>query len=127
MTAQQPGRAHGEQGAGIAPAALWFGLLGGILAWVVGFTVSYPLGSTCGGAAATALPIVVAMTALVTLAAAFTAFRNWRAVTARDEEAGGEAAGRERFFSFGGLLLSGVAVLLTGAHSLPLLIVGACA
>lgn len=116
-----------DEGAGIAPAALWFGMLGGILAWAVAFTASYPLGSAaCGDTAATALRALLLVAALVAVAAAVTAFRNWRIVSARDEEAGGEAAGRERFFSFGGLLLSGVAVLLLAGHSLPLLIVGAC-
>ena len=122
-----PARQPTEQGAGIAPAALWFGMLGGILAWVVGFTASYPLGAyACGGAAGTLLPLTILVTGLVAVAAAATAVRNWRIVSRRDEEAGGEAAGRERFFSFGGLLLSGVALLLLVAHSLPLLIVGAC-
>ena len=115
-----------EKGAGIAPAALWFGFLGGIVAWAAGFMASYPLGSACGGAARTALLLVVGVTALLTLAAAVRAVLNWRIVSRTDEEAGGDAAGRERFLSFGGLLLSGVALLLTVAHSLPILILGTC-
>ena len=121
-------RAGGDQqGAGIARGALWFGLLGGILAWVAAFTASYPLGAAaCSTAAGVVLLAVTVAAALVALAAAFTAFRNWRIVSALDEEASGERAGQERFFAFGGMLLSGVAVLLLVAHALPLLIVGSC-
>ena len=110
----------------IGMPALWFGMLGGIIAWAVGFTVSYPLSAGCTGAASVAVWLVTLATLLLTGAATLTAWRNWQAVRDTSETGSGGWPGRAAFMSFAGALLSGGALLLTMAHAVPLLLLEPC-
>ena len=110
----------------LAPRALWFGLLGGILAWAVGFTASYPLAAGCSTAAAVGAWGVTIVTLLIAVAATAVAWRNWAAVRDTTERGAGGWPGRAAFMGFAGMLLSGGAVLLTIAHAMPLLLLEPC-
>ncbi|HUF34569.1 MAG TPA: hypothetical protein VMN37_01400 [Gemmatimonadales bacterium] len=109
-----------------APGALWFGLLGGIIAWAAGFTVSYPLSAGCSPAAAGAAWGVTAATLLLAGGATVVAWRNWTALRDTAERGAGGWPGRAAFMGFAGMLLSGGAVLLTVAHAIPLLLLDPC-
>jgi len=123
---------------------LWFGLLGGPVAWTLQLLVDYPLvAHYCFPDAAKRLVptidslhllvIIVSVVALaVALAALFTALRSWRA-------SGGdfgdervtlvEAApppGRVRFMALGGILASGLTIIGIVMHTGFILMLAPC-
>ncbi len=132
------------RGAAVGLVALWFGLLGGPVAWTLQLLVDYPLvAHYCFPDAAKRivptidslhlLVIVVSVLALaLAVAALFTAVRSWRA-------SGGEFGsarttltdaapppGRVRFMALGGILASSLTIVGIVIHGGFILMLAPC-
>jgi hypothetical protein len=119
----------------VGSAALWFGVLGGPIAWVLHMTIGYSLeewfacspststpGEILGSSVPTwAIAITVAF-ALVASAAGLVAFRCWR----RSEPADGAVAGRARWMGMVGLMNSGLYFLIIIGGLGPALMLQVC-
>lgn len=106
--------------------ALWFGMLGGIIAWAVGFMASYPVAAACGSGARLVAVLVTAATMATAAAAVLVAWWNWQKARDSAEPGSGGRAGRATFMSFSGMILSGGALVLTAAHAIPILVLPPC-
>src|ERR1043166_4799456 len=87
--------------------ALWFGLLGGPLAWALSLEANFVLVRfTCQTRREWPLYFVTLLGLLITLSAGLLAWRNWRrAGSSWPDDTGGVLA-RRRFMSAGGILVS---------------------
>ncbi len=112
---------------------LWFGLLGGPLAWALQLVVNYYLVSiSCAlelrdfmileiPGFALLMVLVTLLTLAVTLAAGAVAWWTWRRTGVGSQTDLSAADGRTHFLALGGLLLNGlfaVAILLAGLSNL---------
>jgi hypothetical protein len=136
--------AEDRRGAPVGLAPLWFGLLGGPVAWTLQLLVDYPLvAHYCfPDAAKRIVPtidslhllviIVSALALAVAIAALLTALRSWRV-------AGGEFGnarvdlveaapppGRVRFMALGGILASGLTIIGIVIHAGFILTLAPC-
>lgn len=130
--------------------ALWFGLLGGFVAWTLQTLVNLPVAAhgcypqlaplSHPVIAVRGLAFTVSVAAvLVSAAAMFVAWRSWSRT--REENQGSSGAGdahgpaaalletgegRTRFMALAGVLTSGGFLLLTAVHALTIFLVGPC-
>jgi len=130
--------------ASVRLATLWFGLLGGPIAWTLQLLIDYPLvAHYCFPAAARrivptidSLHLIVSIVSVLALAGAvaalFTALRSWR-VSGGDF--GGERAqlteaapppGRVRFRSLGGILVSSLTIVGIVIHGGFVILLAPC-
>lgn len=111
----------------VGPFTIWFGLLGGALAWIPHLLVSYsavPL--VCETGWAIVLYATAGATLLGALAATLVAWRGWR--RARELTNGAPLiAQRSRFMTLSGLILSAFFVAVIVAQSLPIFLQHPCA
>ena len=130
--------------AAVGLAALWFGLLGGPIAWTLQLLIDYPLAAhyCFPDAARRVVPTIDSLHLLVSIvsvlalalaiAALVTAQRSWR-------ESGGEFGierselteaapppGRVRFMSLGGILASGLTIVGIAMHGGFVLMLAPC-
>ncbi len=107
---------------------LWFGLLGGALAWTLRLAVAYALNPVaCATGWTILIHLVTLVTALITLAAIVVAFRGWRTSGLGTRTEVGGPAGWSGFLSLLGVLLNLVfllAILLEGSAAF---VIGPCA
>lgn len=112
----------------------WFGLLGGAVAWLLHFFLVYGLSEVfcntdfpgfdlfgASGEAALLLGATLFL-GLAALAVTFFSYRNWR----RLETSTHETAGRARFMTSFGVLLSGFFTFLILLESLPVFFFDLC-
>jgi hypothetical protein len=107
--------------------ALWIGILGGPIAWLLYLQVSYmltPSACTAGNKNVLAIAMVVAL--IATLAITFVSWRAWHASGATSVTDEGGVLGRSRFMALSGLGISGLSVLLVVASAIPIFILEAC-
>ncbi len=116
----------------VSELALWFGVLGGFLAWAAHLGVSYSLVPyVCGTGREWALHLVTVGTAAVAAAATGVAWRARSRLDGNGEDRSGEEGvarrlGRQRFLAVAGLLLSGFFLALILVEGLPALLMDAC-
>jgi hypothetical protein len=120
----------------VSPVALWFGILGGPLAWAARLLLSYPLvGVACAQGAGLVLHLVAGVTLAVTVAAGLVAWRGFR--TTRDWQRSrpprtGEptvdawAVERTYFMALLGLLSSGLFALVIVAEWFTVFVTDPC-
>lgn len=116
---------------------LWFGLLGGPVAWAAAFVAAYLMAeSACvTGGSLTGVGVVWVLATIIALAATVVAWgaRGEAAALAPDGDlaAGGPEARSDRptgrrFMAIAGVLLSGTFVFITLTHALPLFVGVGC-
>jgi hypothetical protein len=107
--------------------ALWIGILGGPIAWLLYLQVGYmltPSACTAGNKNLLAIATIVAL--IATLAITFVSWRAWQASGATSVTDEVDVIGRSRFMALSGLGISGLSVLLVVASAIPIIILGAC-
>lgn len=103
---------------------LWFGYLGGAVAWSVFHLVSYLWASTfCGTSAEILLNLTTIATALITLAAAAVCYRNWRKLISIEPE----SSGTFRFMLLSGAFMNSLFLLTILASGIAVWILDSCA
>jgi hypothetical protein len=105
--------------------AIWFGFLGGVLAWIAHLFVAYaavPL--ACETGLEIVLYATVVVTVLVALAATLVAWRGWSRT--REDPNGDIIMQRTKFLTLSGLLMSGLFLLVIIAQSSPIFLNGPC-
>jgi hypothetical protein len=136
--------AEDRRGAPVGLAPLWFGLLGGPVAWTLQLLVDYPLvAHYCfPDAAKRIVPtidslhllviIVSALALAVAIAALLTALRSWRVAggefgSARvDLVEAAPPPGRVRFMALGGILASSLTIIGIVIHAAFILTLAPC-
>lgn len=117
-----------NDGRPVGNAALFFGLLGGAIAWSLHLLASYPLvGVACHFAGDIILNAVTLATATLALAATVVAWRSWRLI--RHAEPRPEIENRlrrARFMALSGMILSGFFLFVTVVEGMPVWLQGAC-
>jgi hypothetical protein len=107
--------------------ALWIGLLGGPIAWLLYLQVSYTLApSACIAGNKNVLAIATIIALIATLAITFVSWRAWHASGANSVTDEGGVLGRSRFMALSGLGISVLSVLLVVASAIPIIVLGAC-
>lgn len=109
-------------------ALLWFGMLGGPVAWAARLLVAYPLVPVaCATGSNLPLHLVTLATAASTVAAALVSWRIWRQARrdARGDDGGGLS--RNGFMGLFGMLSSGFFLLVILAEGSMAFFVDACA
>lgn len=119
------GRATGAVGNAFM---LWFGLLGGVVAWMIhlfaGFILLY---FGCNGAnARMAIAAATIVPALVAAAALLVAYLSWRKGGARTTDDVGGALGRSRFLALAGMGLSALSLIIIVSFGIPLAAISPC-
>lgn len=107
---------------------LWFGLLGGPIAWFLHLVASYtavPL--VCATGLKVVLYGIVGLTVAGAVAATLVAWRNWRRTGwAEAESSAGRAAARVHFMALSGVVLSAIFLFVIVVQSLPIFLQEAC-
>lgn len=118
-------RAHFDTPRGLA--ALWFGFLGGPLAWYLHLNISYALVRLiCQTGDTMLLHLTTFATFLVALAALLMAVRSWRRLQGPESTRGAGTAGRSRFLALGGIALSGFFALILLVAWIPDFVIDPC-
>lgn len=109
-------------------AALWFGALGGQVAWGLAVLIAYPtVAMVCNAGASSAWIHLVRWSALlVALAAATVAYRSWRSGQEVGDDTPAAVAARVRFMGLGGVLLSGAAAFLLVVEDIATWVIDPC-
>lgn len=110
-------------------AALWFGVLGGPVAWLLQFQANYTLVPwACARGAGWIILAVAGASLAVTLAAGWVSWRKLRVPIPRtEEEEPALLIGRVRFMAMLGLCHSALFLLVIGAQALGLWFFPPCA
>lgn len=107
--------------------ALWLGLLGGPLAWLVQLGVSYPLVPlSCETEWGTIFHLVTLVTALAAVGAGTVAWQSWQQLRGEDES-DDTRLGRQGFMALAGVLTSALLLATIVAQWLPVLFLSPCA
>jgi hypothetical protein len=117
---------------------LWFGLLGGALAWATHFLVSYILVSVAcvsnyfawqiAGLNGLLLVLLLAtiIAATVTTVALVTAYRSWQRTGEGAEPSDEGPRGRDAYMSVAGVILNSLFLFLIALETVPLFVLRAC-
>ncbi len=154
-TSEQGGKAAAGHPAplrgAVAPAALWFGLAGGFVAWSIQTLINlslashscfpslYPLGAPALHGMIGIAFVVSLVALIVCVAAAAIAWRSWSATRNEHQQSSGEGRahapghalletgeGRTRFMALAGVLTSVTFVLVSLVHTASLFLVSPC-
>jgi|RhiMetdeSRZDD1v2_1073273.scaffolds.fasta_scaffold241374_3 hypothetical protein len=107
--------------------ALWTGMVGGPLIWLIVLEFNYALSpAACRSGDKSALIIGTSVALLLSLIAAFIAWRSWHAAGPVVTTAAGDALTRCRFMALTGLGLSVLIIFLIMASFLPIAILEVC-
>ena len=107
--------------------ALWLGMVGGPIVWLLYLQVSYILAPrACRAGDKTALAVVAVVALVATIAVTIVAWRAWRATEADYSAGEGTVLGRSRFMALSGLGISALIILLVIASFIPIVVYGAC-
>lgn len=107
--------------------ALWLGIVGGPIAWLVYLQASYVLApSACIAGNKSALGIALLIALIATLLITFMSWREWHATGANAVTDEGNAISRGRFMALSGLGISALSALLVLASGIPIFVLGAC-
>jgi hypothetical protein len=106
---------------------LWTGLLTGPTAWLISFEARFALAQwACATHGKVALYAISALALVITAVSGLLAWREWNGV---GQETPGDAEGpipRQRIMAIGGVLLSGLTVLLIVAQAIPEVLLRPC-
>jgi hypothetical protein len=121
MTSQPP-----ASPAYVSENALWIGLLGGPLAWLVQLAVSYPLVPlSCAIEWGAIFHLITLITALAAIAAGSTAWQAWQRAPAPSGPTDTRLA-RQRFMALSGVLTSALFLATILAQWLPVWFLSPC-
>ncbi|HEX2189627.1 MAG TPA: hypothetical protein VHG51_12045 [Longimicrobiaceae bacterium] len=116
---------HFREGRGIV--ALWFAVLAGPAAWMLGLNVQYALVRVaCARQEVLPLHAVTLATLLLACAGGWVAWREWRRAGGEWPGEGGGTLSRSRFMTALGLLASGLFALVILAQWVALLFLNPC-
>ena len=116
---------HG-QAPGLSERALWLGLLGGPLAWLVQLALSYPLVPlSCAIEWGAIFHLITLVTALAAVAAGTAAWQSWQQARSEGQESDARQ-GRQEFMALAGVLTSGLFLATIIAQWLPVLFLSPC-
>ena len=108
-------------------AALWLGIVGGPIAWLLYLQLSYMLAPrACQAGDKTALAVVAVVALATTIAITIVSWRAWHASGADYDTGEGTVLGRSRFMALSGLGISALIILLVIASFIPIFVLGAC-
>jgi hypothetical protein len=118
---------------GLAPGSardlvpLWFGLLGPPVIWAIRIAASYLLVPyACWWGWVPGLHLATALAVAATAVAGLVAWRRWRAVgRGRDTDLGGWST-RTRFMALGGMLSSGIFIIVIAAEGIANIVIDPC-
>lgn len=107
--------------------ALWAGILVGPIIWLTSFITNFALAPwACAFRWKPALFVVSAIALLITASSGFLAWREWRRVGVAPAGEAGGLVPRSRAMAMGGVLLSGIFVLIIIAQVIVESVLGAC-
>jgi hypothetical protein len=107
--------------------ALWTGVLGGPVVWLLSFEANFALAPwACTFDAKLALYIVSVVALVSAAASGLLAWRQWKDLGQEWPGEGGGVLPRSRIMAIGGVLLSAMFFLVILAQALPEIILGAC-
>jgi len=107
--------------------ALWTGVLGGPIVWLLSFEANFALAPwACTFDAKLALYIVSVVALVLAAASGLLAWRQWKELGQEWPGEGDGALPRSRIMAIGGVLLSAMFFLVILAQALPEIILGAC-
>jgi hypothetical protein len=107
--------------------ALWLGIVGGPIAWLIYLQASYVLApSACIAGNKSALTIALIVALIATLLITFLSWRAWHISGANAVTDEGDAISRSRFMALSGLGISALSALLVLASAIAIFVLGAC-
>ncbi len=107
--------------------ALWTGIVGGPLIWLIVLEFNYALSpAACRSGDKTSLIIGTSVALVLSLIAAFIAWRSWHAAGPVVTTGAGDALTRGRFMALAGLGLSILIIVLIAASFLPIAVLEVC-
>ena len=107
--------------------ALWTGIVGGPLIWLIVLEFNYAMSpAACRSGDKTGLVIGTSVALVLSLIAAFVAWRSWHAAGPVVTTAAGDALTRSRFMALAGLGLSILMIFLIMASFLPIAVLQVC-
>ena len=109
-------------------AVLWFGFVGGPLAWYLHLNISYALVRLiCATGDTLLLHLTTLATLALAVAALVVAWLSWRRLRQPEVTTGSGTLGRSRFLAVGGIALSGFFALILIAAWIPDFLIDPCA